>query len=106
MSESSFRAWRREISLRDREFERPMKTSSPASVPQVASFVSVRLVPDMPEPTERREPKELISDSIKPIPVSTLEITLPGAATIKIDEKTNLTLVARLLTALQVNQYA
>jgi len=60
----------------------------------------------MPEPTERREPKELISDSIKPIPVSTLEITLPGAATIKIDEKTNLTLVARLLTALQVNQYA
>lgn len=80
ITESSFRAWRREISLRDRESTRAQENSA------VAPFVPVRLVPDAERSTPEKE---------------ALQIQLPGGASLAVTERSDLNLVARIFTALE-----
>lgn len=82
ITESSFRAWRREIALRDREGADNTSVASP-----VAPFVPVRLV----------SPAADSSAGDK----KSLQIQLPGGASVLVSDSSNLELIARLLTAME-----
>jgi len=47
VTESSFRSWRRELALRDRESSKPSDSGAKSTVPK-PPFVAIRLVPDQP----------------------------------------------------------
>jgi hypothetical protein len=90
MSESSFRAWRRELDLRDRE-----ATSSSVSpeVPAAANpFVPIRLV-------TKNERKIIREPQAGKAPG--LELVVRGGAVVRVDGDTDLTLVSQLLSALE-----
>lgn len=82
ITESSFRAWRREIALRDREGAENAHAESP-----VAPFVPVRLVSPAADSSECDK--------------QSLQIQLPGGASLVVSESTNLELIAKLLTAME-----
>jgi hypothetical protein len=89
ISESSFRAWRRELALRDRE----MPLASARNTNESKNpFVPIRLVGDEPNqlaPTHQNEKH------------SQLELVVRGGAVIRIECDTDLTLVSKLLSALE-----
>jgi hypothetical protein len=87
VSESSLRAWRRELALRDREVP-----SSEIRNEMPNPFVPIRLVMD--------EPHKVISAPQKEN-VSQLDLVLRGGAVIRIQNDTDLKLVTRLLSALE-----
>lgn len=90
LTESSFRAWRRELSLRDREGTAQGTPVSAAAAEQ-SPFVAIRLVPDRPA-----------HDTIASEPASgSLQIQIRGCATLSVTDQTDMALVARLVSALE-----
>jgi hypothetical protein len=90
ISESSFRSWRRELDLRDREELQPSGKTDKSLVLE-NPFVPIRLVTagaaDAPTPSVAKK--------------SSLEIILRGSAVIRVDEGTDLAFVSKLLNALE-----
>jgi hypothetical protein len=91
ITESSFRAWRRELALRDRE-NSETKTLGATPVSE-SPFVAIRLVPDQPLTTV----PAMATDG-QP---STLQLQMPGGATLVVTEQTDFSLVAKLLSVLE-----
>lgn len=87
VSESSLRAWRRELALRDREV--PLSEAR-KEIP--SPFVPIRLVMDEPQNLMLGDPREKVSQ---------LELVVRGGAVIRIENDTDLKLVSRLLSALE-----
>ena len=88
LTESSFRAWRRELALRDREGSAP--GSSPTDN-EKSPFVAIHLVPD--QPAHDTVTNESTAGS--------LQIQIRGCATLSVTDQTDMALVARLVSALE-----
>ncbi|MBX9769840.1 MAG: transposase [Candidatus Obscuribacterales bacterium] len=119
ISENSFYAWRRELQIRDREASTPLVCAEPGATQAVETRVSDskgRLVP-----LRFREQVPLVSAgnpfvslSIKESSDSKaadtagitgqIQLQLPGRAVISITPDADLTLLARLLTTLELTQ--
>jgi hypothetical protein len=92
ISESSFRTWRRELALRDRESIKPANARATPAHPE-SPFVAIRLVPDQPLKKESSG----VTDGL----VNSLQLQMPGGATLLITEQMDLSLVAKLISALE-----
>jgi hypothetical protein len=90
ISESSFRAWRRELDLREREAS--SLTVSPGVPATVNPFVPIRLVTK----NEHKIIREAQSGK-----APGLELVVRGGAVIRVDGDTDLKLVSQLLSALE-----
>ena len=95
LSQSSFNAWNREITLRDREKIPSTNATELLSVPPEKNpFVPLRLLPDeMPI-----EPPASIGLQTRTI--NSLEILVPGGAIIRINEGLNVDVLAELYSSL------
>jgi len=93
ITESSFRAWSRELALRDRERARPSSAIPPSN--SESPFVAIRLVPDQPE-----LPEAPVTSTGCDVP--SLQIQMPGGASLLVTDTTDFSLVAKLISALEV----
>ena len=97
LSQSSFNAWNREITLRDREKIPSANATELLSTSEEKSpFVPLRLLPDE-IPIENSK-----SADLHPRTIGSLEILVPGGAVIRVNDELNVALVAELYSFLRV----
>jgi hypothetical protein len=96
LSQSSFNAWSREITLRDREKAPVERTFE--SLPETKDknlFVPLRLLPD------QVQVPDMELSGVPPRTVSGLEILVRGGAVIKINDRPSLELVVEFFSSLK-----
>jgi len=96
LSQSSFNAWSREITLRDREKVPVARTTELLPEPKDKNpFVPLRLLP------AEGQVENLELPSSSPRIVSSLEIHVPGGAVIRINDRPSVELVVELFSSLK-----
>jgi len=132
LPESAFYAWRREISIRDRESTVASAVVLPATPAKPCStrvadargrliplklreastdgarngpFVPVTLIDDSPDITQPAEAPAVSSTSVsnsENVPEGTIDINLPGRSVLRVTNETDMGLLSKILAALEV----
>jgi hypothetical protein len=96
LSQSSFNAWNREITLRDREKAPAARTTdSPPGSKDKNPFVPLRLLPDEAQVGNRELPGSPARTA------NSLDILVPGGAVIRINNRPTIEFVVELFSSLK-----
>jgi hypothetical protein len=99
LSQSSFNAWNREITIRDREKIPSANAAALLSESEPKSpFVQLRLLHGEPDDVKSEAPKAPVVENN---PKQSIEILVPGGAVIRVDETCSVKYVTELFSSLK-----